>query len=90
MNGLELVIVHLHSLKRDDVPEELDGSSVELAFLQLEVKVVFYQLLKDQLHVVTMLSRVPGVDEDVVDIDNDESVEKLPEHLIHESLKDRR
>lgn len=50
---------------------------------------VFSQLLKDLLHVVVMFGQVLGVEEDVVDVDNDESVEKLLEHLINESLEDR-
>ncbi len=51
---------------------------------------VFSECLKDLLHVVAMFNQVPGVDEDIVDVDNDELVKKLPEHLIHESLEDRR
>jgi len=85
---LELVIIHLYSLGRDDIPEELDGGSVELALLQLEVKMVFSQFLKDLLHVAAMFSLVLGVDEDIINIDDDELMEELPEHLIHESLED--
>ncbi len=88
MDGLELVIIHLYSLGRDDIPEELDGGSVELALLQLEVKMVFSQFLKDLLHVAAMFSLVLGVDEDIINIDDDELMEELPEHLIHESLED--
>ncbi len=85
---MELVIIHLYSLGRDDIPEELDGGSVELALLQFEVKMVFSQFLKDLLHVVAMFSLVLGVDEDIINIDDDELMEELPEHLIHESLED--
>ncbi len=85
---MELVIIHLYSLGRDDIPEELDGGSVELALLQLEVKMVFSQFLKDLLHVAAMFSLVLGVDEDIINIDDEELMEELPEHLIHESLED--
>lgn len=36
-----------------------------------------------------MFVQVLGVDQNVVDIDNDEVMEELPEHLIHASLKYR-
>ncbi len=37
---------------------------------------------------VAVFSLVPGVNEDVVNIDDDELMEKLSEHLIHEPLED--
>lgn len=40
-DGLELVMVHMDSLRRDDIPKELDGRLVELTLFQLEVKMVF-------------------------------------------------
>ncbi len=49
---------------------------------------VFSQLLKDLLHVVAVFGLVSGVNEDVVNIDDDELMEELPEHLIHEPLED--
>ncbi len=61
---------------------------MELALLQLEVKMVFSQFLKDLLHVVAIFGLVPGVNEDIVNIDDDKLMEELPEHLIHESLED--
>lgn len=35
-----------------------------------------------------MFSQVPGMYEDDVDIDDNESLEELPEHLIHLALED--
>ncbi len=40
------------------------------------------ELLKDLLNVVAMVAQVPGVDEDVVDMD-------YQKHLVHEFLEDR-
>ncbi len=37
-----------------------------------------------------MFVQIPGVDQNVVDVDDDEVMEELLEHLIHESLKYRR
>ncbi len=82
MNGLQLVFIHLHPLGRDDIPEELDGGLVELALLQLEVKMVLSQFMKHLLHVAAMFGQI------VVNIDDDEPMEELPEHLIHEPFED--
>ncbi len=57
---------------------------MELALLQLEVKMVLSQFMKDLLHVVAMFGQIQGVSEDVFNIDDDEPMEELPEHLIHE------
>lgn len=86
LDCLNLLIVHLDALRGDDVPEDLDFATVELVFLQLEVQMVLPQLPKDLLHVVVMFGQVPGVDEDVIYVDDNE----LPKHLIHETLEDGR
>ncbi len=44
--------------------------------------------LKDLRIVVAMVGQVLGVDEYIIDVFNDEGVEELPEHLIHEFLED--
>lgn len=36
-----------------------------------------------------MFGQVLGVDHDIVDVYNEEAMEELPEHLIHESLENR-
>ncbi len=61
---------------------------MELALLQLEIEMVMAELLEDLLDVEAMFSQVPGVNENVVDVDDDESLEELPEHLIHIALED--
>lgn len=86
VNGVHLPLVHLYTSLVDDISKELDGWHVELAFLQLEIELVFSQLLEDLRHVLAMFGQVPGVDQDV-DVDDDEAVEVLPEHLIHIPLE---
>ncbi len=46
------------------------------------------ELLKDLLDVLAMVGQVPGVNEDVVNINYHTAMEELPEHLIHEFLED--
>ncbi len=40
-------------------------------------------------NMVVMVGQVPGVDEYIIDVENHEVVEELPEHLIHKFLEDR-
>ncbi len=49
---------------------------------------VLAEPLKDLLNVVVMVGQVPGVDENIIDVDNHKVVEELPEHLVHEFLED--
>ncbi len=75
-------MVHLDTVLTDCVAEELHSGAMKLAFLKLEVLVEMTELLKDLLNVVAMVAQVPGVDEDVVDMD-------YQKHLVHEFLEDR-
>ncbi len=49
---------------------------------------VLTETLKDLLNVLAMVGQVPGVDEYIIDVDNHEGMEELPEHLVHEFLED--
>ncbi len=37
---------------------------------------------------VAMFGQVPGVDKDIVDVNDHKAMEKLPEHLVHKPLED--
>ncbi len=80
-------LVHLNTILADDVPEELHRGAMELTFLQFKVEVVLSEPLEDLRHVVAMFGQVPGVYEDVVDVHYNETMEELPENLIHEALE---
>ncbi len=54
------------------------------AFLSFEEEV---EMLKDLRNVVAMFGQVPRVDEDIIDVYQDEAMEVLSEHLVHEVLK---
>lgn len=74
----------------DDISDEVNGVSVEFAFFNLQVEVVVVkEVLEDLRHVVTMFGQVPGEDQ-IVDVDDTEMVEELPEHLVHKPLKIQR
>lgn len=73
-----------------NITEEENSLAVELTLFQLQVQLVFPELLEDMHHVLAMSIQILGVDQDVVDADDDEVMEELPEHLIPESLKYRR
>lgn len=47
------------------------------------------QALQDLRKMVEMFSHTQGVNEDVVDVDQDKLVEKIPEHFVFEILKYR-
>ncbi|KAL0148120.1 hypothetical protein M9458_056590 [Cirrhinus mrigala] len=78
-------LVHLNSFLADNVMEELHGGVMAFNFLQLVIEMLFTEPLEDLLHVMVMFGQVPEVDEYIVDEDNYNVVEKLPEHLNHES-----
>ncbi len=50
---------------------------------------ILSELLKDLLDVLAMVGQVPGVNEDVVNINYHTAMEELLEHLVHEFLEDR-
>ncbi len=44
-DGLDLPLVHLDTIRTDHVAEELDRGEMEITFLELEVELVFPELL---------------------------------------------
>lgn len=86
-DGIHLPLVHLHSIFGDNVFEEVVGVAVELTIFQLEVEMEFPQFMEDLFHMVVMFGQVPGVNDYVVDVDDDEMMEELLEHLFHKGLE---
>ncbi len=60
---------------------------MEEAFFGFEEEVEISQALQDLCNVVAMFGHAPGVDEDVININKDESMKILPENLMHEILE---
>ncbi len=49
---------------------------------------VLSELQKDLFDVLAMVGQVPGVNEDVVNINYHTAMEELPEYLVHKFLED--
>ncbi len=60
---------------------------MEGAFFHLEKQMEFPQAFQDLRNMVTMFSHAPGVDENVINVDEDKSIDILPENLMHEILE---
>ncbi len=52
-----------------------------------EEQMEFSQAFQDLLNVVAMFGHALGVDENIINIDEDKLMEILPEHLMHEVLE---
>ena len=80
---LELGGVHVDGAIGDNVAEEVDSCLAEGAFLGVEVE----GMLTEQLEYLSEMSGVGGevgaVDEDIVEVDDDRSVEKRPKDIVH-------
>jgi len=60
---------------------------MEGTFLGFEEELEFSQALQDLRNVMAMVGHAPGVNQDVVDVDQYKFVEELPEHLMNEVLE---
>ena len=83
MDYLELGGVHVDGAVGDNVAEEVDSCLAEGAFLGVEVE----GMLTEQLEYLSEMSGVGGevgaVDEDMVEVDDDRSVEERPKDIVH-------
>ncbi len=79
---VNLPFVYLDAVFTDVIAEKLGGGLMEGAFLGFEVELVFPQALED-CNMLTMFSQAPGVDQDIINVDNHKAVKELPEHLVY-------
>lgn len=61
---------------------------MEGALFRFQVELEFPQAFQDLRNMVTMFCQALGVNQDVIDVDQDEFVEKIAEHLMDEVLED--
>lgn len=66
MDSLHLSLVLFGVLGADDLAKESDGGFVKLTLLQIEVKMVFSQLLQDLRNVVVVVGQGLIVNEDLL------------------------
>ena len=71
----------------NDVPEKLDLIDEKAAFLQIENHAMGLQRFQDQFDVLFVLFLSSAIDEDVVEIDDAELIDKLVEDLVHTTLE---
>ena len=69
-NGLYLLLVHGESVGRHDVAEIFDGIGVEFALVRTGEQVVLSKSSKDFPDMFCMISRIFGIYENIVEVDN--------------------
>jgi hypothetical protein len=65
-------------------PQEFDTLQPEFAFVELSIKLMISQTLKDNAEMFGMFFLVFGIDKDIIDKDHYEFVELCHKHRVHE------
>ncbi len=60
---------------------------MEGAFFCFKEQVIFSESLEDLRNMLAMFGLTPGVYKNVIDVDENELMEKLPEYLVHKILE---
>src|ERR1700712_2438398 len=89
-DGLDFVRRHGETLRREAVAEIFDRVGMKLAFLRGCEKAMLAETAENFFDMRLMMVEVNGVDEDVIEIDDDANVEHVCEDGIDESLESRR
>ena len=63
---------------------------MEIAFVSSGVKTIFSETSEYLPDMFTMEFRIVGVDEDIIQVDNNTDIEHVREDIVHESLKSGR
>ena len=88
-DSLHFVFSHAESVGHQDVSEVFHTVLVKLAFSGVCVEAMFPEPAEDFFDVLFVLRHVVGVDEDVVEVDDDTDIEEVAEDVVHETLKGR-
>jgi hypothetical protein len=89
-DSLDLVFGHGNAVSGNDETEEFDRFRVELALLGLAEEIVFPETPEDFFDVFLVVIGIVGVDEDVIEVNDDVEVEDVGEDVVHEALEGRR
>src|SRR5690554_1105783 len=79
--------VHGDAFWRDHITKELDLGDMELAFIDIDLKLGIREQLEDFANMESMRVFVLGIDQDIIQINDDYSVKALTEDIVQESLK---
>jgi hypothetical protein len=91
-NHLDFLFGHRKSIGREHIAEELHRISVPFTVIGFGIDrdCVAEDIVKLHTDVFPVLRRVIGINQDVVEVDNDANIEHNAENVIHEMLKNRR
>ena len=87
LDNLNFVGGHSQAVGREHIPEVFTGSDVKFTFIFMGEKAVSAESAEYFLDVSFVLRKVIGIDQYVVQIDNDINVYHIREDVIHEPLK---
>ena len=87
LHNLDFIGDHSQAVWREHVSKVFAGSDVEFAFICTGEKAVSAESVEYFLDVSIMLRKVIGIDQYVIQIDNDINVYHIHEDVIHEPLK---
>ena len=87
LDNLDFVGGHSQAVWRKHIPEVFTGSDVKFAFICMGGKAVSTESAEYFQDVSFMLRKVIGIDQYVVQIDNDINVYHIREDVVHELLK---
>ena len=87
LNGLNFGGVGGDAVGRDDVSAEVDLGLCEVAFLDVGIQFVLAEDGEDGGEVVAVFFDSSGVDQNVVEVNNDEGIEVEAEDVVHEALE---
>ena len=79
--------IHGNGVFGDDVTKEFDGKFSEGALVKASEVVVLAENVENGGKMLSVLSRILGENEDVVEEDDDEVVQVRPEDVIHSTLE---
>ena len=86
-DSLDFLLGHGETVSGEDVAEILDGLRVEFALVCAGVEVVLAESSEDFLDMFLVVHGVVGVDEDVVEVDNNADVEEVGEDVVDKLLE---
>ena len=87
LDNLDFVGGHSQAIGREHIPEVFTGSDVKFACICTGEKAVSMESAEYFPDVLFMLGKVIGIDQYVVQIDNDNNVYHICKDVVHEPLK---
>src|SRR5882672_8532465 len=87
LDNMDLIQGHGEAFGRQHVSEVFAGSDVELAFVCMGKNSISVELLEYFPNMIFVLGNFVGIDEDVIQVDDDYDIDHIHKDVIHESLK---